>query len=157
VNRRDSAYHLTPVNQQLKGKKMRISARSRVHFTGFSPARAMRGGAFVAAVLATVAAPGRADAAGYDGLWSVLIVTQAGHCDPAYNYPFRVAGGRISSAGAANVSGSVGPGGSVAVRISLGSSVASGNGRLSGATGAGRWTAKVSAGNCSGRWEATRG
>ena len=94
---------------------------------------------------------------GYDGLWNVLIITQAGSCDPAYSYPFRVSGGRISTAGAADVSGSVGPGGVVAVRISAGGRVASGNGRRSGSTGSGRWTARVSSGNCSGRWQATRG
>ena len=78
-----------------------------------------------------LAAPGAAGAGlggGYDGLWNVLIITQAGSCDPAYSYPFRVSGGRISSAGAANVSGSVGRGGGVMVRISAGGSVASGSG-----------------------------
>jgi hypothetical protein len=127
------------------------------------PARALPW-IFAAAVLAV---PGAADAGkaagavaaggGYDGIWNVLVITQAGTCDPAYSYPFRVAGGRISTAGAADVSGSVGPGGVVAVRISAGGRVASGTGRLSGSTGAGRWTAKVSSGSCSGRWQATRG
>jgi len=132
-------------------------------FADFKAARALPW-IFVAAVLAAVAAPDAADAGkavaaggGYDGLWNVLIITQAGSCDPAYSYPFRVSGGRISSAGPAAVSGSVGPGGAVVVRISAGGRVASGNGRLGGSTGAGRWTAKVSSGNCSGRWQATRG
>jgi hypothetical protein len=54
---------------------------------------------FVAAALLTapLAAAGTATAASYDGLWSVLIITQAGSCDAAYSYPFKVAGGRISS------------------------------------------------------------
>jgi hypothetical protein len=110
------------------------------------------------------AAPGGAGAGkaggaggGYDGTWNVLVITQTGTCDPAYSYPFRVSGGRILAAGAADVSGRVGPGGVVAVRISAGGRVASGNGRLSGSSGAGRWTARVSSGNCSGRWQATRG
>jgi len=127
-------------------------------FADFTARRALRW-IFVAAALAA-AAPGAADAAGaggYDGLWNVLIITQAGSCDPAYSYPFRVSGSRISSAGAANVSGSVGQGGSVTVRISAGGSVASGSGRLGGSTGAGRWSARVSSGSCSGRWQATRG
>ena len=93
---------------------------------------------------------------GYDGIWNVLIITQAGNCDPAYSYPFRISGGRISTAGAADVSGSVGGGGGVAVRISAGGSVATGSGRLGGSTGAGRWSARLSGGNCSGRWQATR-
>jgi len=66
-------------------------------------------------------------------------------------------GGRISTAGAADVSGSVGGGGSVVVRITLGGSVATGSGRLGGSTGAGRWSARLSGGPCSGRWQATRG
>jgi hypothetical protein len=116
---------------------------------------------FATVVLAAVAAPGAATAGkaggGYDGIWNVLVITQAGTCDPAYSYPFRIVGGRISAAGAADVSGSVGLGGVVVVRISAGGRVASGNGRLSGSTGAGRWTANVSSGSCSGRWQATRG
>jgi hypothetical protein len=142
---------------------MSISARPMAFFADLRPARALLW-IFATAVLVVVAAPGAADArkaggagGGYDGLWNVLIITQAGSCDPAYSYPFRVAGGRISTAGAANVSGSVGPGGVVVVRISAGGRVASGNGRLGGSTGAGRWTARVSSGNCSGRWQATRG
>jgi hypothetical protein len=145
------------------GKKMRISARPIAFFAGLSRARTLSW-IFAAAVLAMAAAPGAAGAGkaggaggGYDGTWNVLVITQTGTCDPAYSYPFRVSGGRILAAGAADVSGRVGPGGVVAVRISAGGRVASGNGRLSGSSGAGRWTARVSSGNCSGRWQATRG
>jgi hypothetical protein len=118
----------------------------------------------MAAVVGTVAVAGTAEGGtvrrplpgGYDGVWNVLIITQAGNCDAAYSYPFRVAAGRISSAGAATVSGSVGRGGGVAVTISAGGSVATGSGRLGGSSGAGRWSARLSGGNCSGRWQATR-
>jgi hypothetical protein len=147
------------------GKKMRISARPPAFFADFRTLRALPW-ILVAAVFAAVAAPDAADAGkagaavaaggGYDGIWNVLIITQAGSCDPAYSYPFRVSGGRISTMGPADVSGSVGRGGAVVVRIS-GGRVASGNGRLGGSTGSGRWTARVSSGNCSGRWQATRG
>src|SRR5438046_4485046 len=106
---------------------MRISARPMAVFADFT-VRVMRALRWIAAaaVLAAVAAPGAAGAAGgggYDGIWNVLIITQAGSCDPAYSYPFRVTGGRILSAGPADVSGSVGRGGNVAVRISAGGSV----------------------------------
>jgi len=142
------------------GKKMWISARPMALFADFRAARALQW-IFVAAAVAAPNAAGAGKAvatgAGYDGLWNVLVITQAGTCDPAYSYPFRVSGGRILSTGAADVSGSVGPGGAVVVRISAGGRVASGNGRLGGSTGAGRWTAKVSSGNCSGSWQATRG
>jgi hypothetical protein len=136
---------------------MRISARPNALFADFTVMRGVRW--IAAAAVLAVAAPGTAAAAGggYDGIWNVLIITQSGSCDPAYSYPFRITGGRISSAGAANVSGSVGRGGGVAVRISAGGSVASGSGRLGGSSGTGRWSARVSSGNCSGRWQATRG
>jgi hypothetical protein len=146
---------------------MTISARPIAFFANFRRARALRW-IFAAAVLAAiVGSPSAADArgarraprtgGGYDGIWNVLIITQTGSCDAAYSYPFRVSGSRISAAGAADISGSVGRGGGVVVRISAGGSVASGSGRLGGSTGAGLWSARVSAGNCSGRWEATRG
>src|ERR1700730_17723106 len=102
------------------GKKMRISARLIALCADLWPARALPS-IFAIAVLAAVAAPGAADArkaggagGGYDGIWSVPALIWAGSCDPAYSYPFRVSGGRISTAGAADVSGSVGPGGVVA-------------------------------------------
>jgi hypothetical protein len=109
-----------------------------------------------AVLAAPFAAAGTATAASYDGLWSVLIITQAGSCDAAYSYPFKVAGGRISSAGSFDVSGRVSGGGAVQVRISSGGSVANGTGTLGAGSGTGRWTAKLSGGNCSGRWQATR-
>jgi hypothetical protein len=107
-------------------------------------------------LVAPLAVAGPASAGSYDGLWSVVIITQAGSCDAAYSYPFRIVGGRITSAGSFDVSGRVGVGGSVQVRISAGGSVANGTGRLGGGSGSGRWTAKLSGGNCSGRWQATR-
>lgn len=142
-----------------------MPARSMVFLADFRSRRALRWG-FAAALLVAVAVPDIAGAAkarraggtggSYDGIWNVLIITQAGSCDPAYSYPFRVSGSRISTAGAADVSGSVSRGGGVVVRISAGGSVATGSGRLGGSTGAGRWRARVSSGSCIGRWQATR-
>lgn len=141
---------------------MTKSARLVGFFADFRRLRLLRW-MFAVAALA-LAAPGAADAktarrmgGGYDGIWNVLIITQAGNCDPAYSYPFRVTGGHITSAGAADVSGRVSGGGGVSVRISAGGSVATGSGRLGGGTGAGRWSARLSGGNCSGRWQAMRG
>ena len=114
---------------------------------------------FAASVILAVA-PGVADAkapAGYDGSWNVLIITEAGSCDQAYSFPVRIAGNHVMSSGAtANVTGSVGRGGSVAVRVSSGGSFANGTGRLGAGSGTGRWSGKGSAGVCSGRWQATR-
>jgi hypothetical protein len=44
----------------------------------------------------------------------------------------------------------------VAVRISVGLSVANGSGRLVGNSGTGRWSGVISGDRCSGSWEATR-
>ena len=109
-----------------------------------------------AAMLFALVGDGAANAASYDGLWQVIIITEAGGCDAAYSYPFRIAGGRITSVGSFDVSGRVSGGGGVQVRISAGGSVANGTGRLGGGSGSGRWTARLSGGNCSGRWQATR-
>src|SRR5438105_915583 len=104
-------------------------------------------GAFAAAVPAT-------SAPNYDGLWSVVIVTQKGTCDRAYRYPIRIARGTLLNAGDTpiNISGKVGGNGAVTVNVSYGSKSASGYGRLSGTNGAGSWTG----GDCSGIWEAER-
>jgi hypothetical protein len=142
---------------------MTISAKPTGLFADFGRVRILRW-ISIAAVLGAGAVADSAEGGairrpvpgGYDGVWNVLIITQAGNCDAAYSYPFRVAAGRISSAGAATVSGSVARGGGVAVRISAGGSVATGSGRLGGNAGAGRWSARLSGGNCSGHWQATR-
>jgi len=139
---------------------MKETSRLRALFAGFRP----RSIAWAAAVVvaAVTAMPGAADAkaahaAGYDGSWNVLIITQAGTCDQIYSFPVQIVGGRIASnAATANVTGLVGRGGSVAVRVSSGGSFATGTGRLGLGSGAGRWSGRGSAGVCSGRWEATR-
>jgi hypothetical protein len=147
-------------NMTIFARKVRLFA----DFTGVHISPRISLWILAAAVLAALAVPAadaravrRTGTGGYDGVWNVLIITQRGHCDPAYSYPFYVAGGRISSAGAATVSGTVGRGGGVMVRISAGGSVASGSGRLARSSGAGRWSARLSGGDCSGRWEARRG
>jgi len=97
-------------------------------------------------------------AAGHDGSWRVLIITEVGSCDQAYSFPVQIVGNRVTSnGGTADVTGSIRPGGSVAVRVSSGSSFANGTGRLGTGSGAGRWSGKGSSGVCSGRWQATRG
>ncbi|MGJ4992921.1 hypothetical protein [Bradyrhizobium sp. HKCCYLR20261] len=114
--------------------------------------------AAVAAVLAAAAfsSSAPAQAAGFDGPWTVLIITEAGSCDQGYSFPVQISGGRVTSAGSANITGTVGRGGAVTVRVSQGGSSASGNGRLGATSGFGRWSGKGSAGTCSGRWQATR-
>jgi len=99
------------------------------------------------------AAPAAATA-NYDGLWSVVIVTEKGTCDRAYRYPVRISNGAVQNDGPSliNVSGKVGGNGVVTVLVSAGDKTASGTGRLSGKAGGGKW----SGGACAGTWEAER-
>ena len=101
-------------------------------------------------------APMSAGKPGFDGSWSVLIVTEKGTCDRAYRYPVRISNGAVGYAGEAsfNVSGSVGPNGAVTVMVSKGNQSARGSGQLSATDGSGRWVA--GSGECSGSWTAER-
>jgi hypothetical protein len=104
-------------------------------------------GAFAASVPA-------ASAPNYDGLWSVVIMTQRGTCDRAYRYPVRIARGTLVNAGdgMVNVTGRVGDNGAVVVQVSALGKTATGQGRLKGITGTGSW----SGGDCAGTWQAEK-
>jgi hypothetical protein len=128
-----------------------LDAVARNYFRYAIRKRARRGFAVLLVLSATamVAAPAiaRTD---YDGRWNVTVVTRTGSCQPTTNYPLVVADGKVS--GAADLSGSVGPGG--AVRASLGGAFA--NGQLSGNAGSGKWNGASAGMPCSGRWTAVR-
>ena len=99
------------------------------------------------------AAPTRA----FDGLWSVMIMTQYGDCDRAYRYALRIVGGRaVNSAEGQDyrVDGVVGRSGAIRVIVARGGDWADGTGRLSGNRGGGRW--HTSTGQCGGAWSAER-
>jgi hypothetical protein len=93
-------------------------------------------------------------APGYDGTWSVLVMTQKGDCDPAYRYPIRIANGTLVNAGGNpfTITGRIAQTGAITVTISAGGKSATGSGRLSGDMGIGSWTG----GACSGSWTAER-
>ena len=78
----------------------------------------------------------------YDGLWSVVIVTEQGLCDRAYRAPIRISKGNLAnaSAGAFTITGKVAKNGLVTVMVSQGDKSATGTGRLSGKTGTGSWS-----------------
>jgi hypothetical protein len=101
--------------------------------------------------------PGHATGA-YDGLWSVLIITEKGTCDRGYRYAVRIKGGRVGHADPANssfkISGSVSGGGAARVNVARGNQSAAGSGRLTRDGGTGRW--KSEKGECSGTWQAER-
>jgi len=111
------------------------------------------------AALASVPTSGaRAQGTGFDGTWSVLVITDRGDCDRAYRYPVRIQRGKIGHADPSNssftIGGRVGKGGTVTVFVSRGNQRADGIGRLTRAGGGGKW--KSSKGECSGRWTAER-
>ena len=117
------------------------------------------GGVFTAMTAAAVlfaAIPSAARAAGgYDGMWSVTIFTQAGNCPSSLRYGVRVARGRVFGDDQSyQVNGTVAPNGATRVTVSEQGQSASGIGRLSGNTGAGRW--RTSTGQCAGQWTAER-
>ena len=109
-------------------------------------------------LLALSALGGPAVAAGHDGNWSVLIITEKGDCDRAYRYPLAVSDGQVRYTGdaGADVSGTVNSGGAVKVSIRLGDKGANGTGHLSGGTGSGTWQGAGGGASCSGRWEAEK-
>lgn len=100
----------------------------------------------------------RAEAASFDGIWSVVVITEEGNCDRAYRYPVRVVNGEIRYEGEAgiNVSGRVDGSGRLNATISRGEQSASGTGRLTQRAGSGTWSGKSKTSACSGRWQAER-
>ncbi len=90
----------------------------------------------------------------YDGLWSVVIVTKQGLCDPAYRAALRIKNGQLANAGSGSftISGKVAKNGAVIVQVSSGPNSATGTGRLSGKSGGGSW----SGGPCAGIWQAEK-
>jgi hypothetical protein len=141
---------------------MTKSAQLIAFFVNFRSSQALRGIFAVAVLAAGAGAPITASAAmpiragAYDGVWNGLFATEAGNCSSTNSVPFTVTGRRVSSAGGGKVTGGISPGGSVAVQISVGASKASGNGRLAGNSGTGRWSGIISGDRCSGTWQAAR-
>ena len=116
------------------------------------------GGVFTAAAIAAAfvaAIPCAAQAANYDGAWTVTIMTQSGNCPSSLRYGVRVERGRVLADGQSyQVNGSVAANGATRVTVSEQGQSASGTGRLSGNAGAGRW--RTSTGQCAGQWTAER-
>jgi hypothetical protein len=100
-----------------------------------------------------------AQAASFDGSWSVTVMTRKGPCDASYRYGVVIRGGSVSYAGGGpvSVSGRVTSSGHVSVSVSSGGQYAVGSGRLGGSSGGGSWRGQGSTGACSGVWSASRG
>jgi hypothetical protein len=96
----------------------------------------------------------RAGGSAYDGTWSVAIYPQRGACS-SVRVAVRIVGGRVYSEDQSYQSkGFVSANGAVRVSVAGAGRSASGSGRLSRNSGAGRW--RSSRGECSGTWLAVR-
>ncbi len=90
----------------------------------------------------------------FDGTWSVAIETFRGDCG-SVRAALRIVGGRVYADDQSyQAYGAVGSGGAIRVTLVRGGQSASGSGRLSSSSGAGRW--RTSKGECSGSWSASR-
>ena len=96
----------------------------------------------------------RGGGSAYDGTWSVAIYTLRGDCG-SVRVAARIVGGRVYSKDQSyQANGAVGANGVIRVSVASGRLSASGSGRLSHNSGAGRW--RSSRGECSGTWSASR-
>src|SRR5215831_15364707 len=96
----------------------------------------------------------RGGGSAYDGTWSVAINTLRGDCT-SVRAAVRIVGGRVYSKNQSyQANGAVGVNGVIRVSVASGRLSASGSGRLSHDSGAGRWSS--SRGECSGSWSASR-
>jgi hypothetical protein len=93
---------------------------------------------------------------GFDGNWSVQIMTQRGACSAGVRIGVDIRNGVFYSSGGFDISGSVAGNGATRVRVSAGGQSASASGRLSGNSGSGTWRGVSSDGPCSGSWSASR-
>ena len=106
------------------------------------------------AVAVPMLRPAEAAPPSYDGLWSVVIVTQQGICEPSYRAPIRIRKGHLINAGSSQftITGHVGKNGAVVVQVTQGPNSATGTGRLNSTRGGGSW----SGGPCAGTWQAEK-
>ena len=93
--------------------------------------------------------------AGFDGTWSVQLVTDSGICG-SRSQAIAVENGRVRPIGnsAATVMGQIGASGAVNLDIHHSLAKADASGRLQANSGSGTWRASMV--GCSGRWTAQR-
>ena len=78
-------------------------------------------GAGILGLAALGAATPAGSSPGYDGIWSVVIITAKGTCDRAYRYPIRIRNGAMLAEGSspATINGKVASNGQVTVTVSV--------------------------------------
>jgi hypothetical protein len=99
----------------------------------------------------------------YDGIWSILVVTQQGKCDKAYKYVVRMDNGEVKNQGKFEITGSISANGRINGTIIRRNSKNPNAptrvvfaGVVAANSGSGTWTG-TSNGGCSGYWDANRG
>ncbi len=94
-----------------------------------------------------------AQAATFDGQWSVRIASPKQECGNGATLSIGIANGRVASNNAAmQASGRVADGGTISVSLMSGIKRAVGYGHLSGSSGSGTWHGMA----CSGTWTAEK-
>ena len=111
-----------------------------------------------AAACALAIADGAQARGPYDGAWSVSVAGHSGACAGGnYSYNVEIRNGSVHYYGGdAQISGRVGGGGAVVVRVesNVGNGIASG--RLRGNVGAGSFRGTTQQGPCAGTWSSQR-
>jgi hypothetical protein len=94
----------------------------------------------------------------YDGAWTVSVSGRSGACAGGnYAYNVQIVNGSVRYYGGdAQISGRVGGGGSVVVRVVSSVGNAIGSGRLRGNTGSGTFRGSSQQGACAGTWSSQR-
>ena len=95
----------------------------------------------------------------FDGIWSVVTVTEVGTCDRAYRHPVQIVNGIVrlppgDADASVHIVGRVDRHGVARVTVRRGDQWAQGLGRLSTQSGSGTWTSPSA--KCSGHWTAER-
>ena len=101
-----------------------------------------------------LSAPSSANPTGFDGTWSVQLVSSGGLCGSGTSSVLMVRNGSVRGGSGVSVSGQVGPSGSVSLALNKSGISGSASGRLSGTSGSGSWS--VASLGCSGHWTARR-
>ena len=92
----------------------------------------------------------------YDGSWDLIFVTQAGTCDPNYNFTVNITDGVVTHPNLVRLKGYVAKSGSVRASVIVQDKFASGTGKLFGTSGRGKWSGHQGSARCSGYWSAQR-
>ncbi len=93
----------------------------------------------------------------FDGMWSVVVYTSTGPCDPSYRISGQIVNGEISYAyGSVEVTGRVEPNGDTHVHVTAGNGRGEAHGHMTPTHGGGTWSGDGPDGHCTGTWVATR-